>query len=118
MILDEEGGVVGSLAIVDYKTAADPKSDDVFAFQLAIYTAAGRGEGINVQAAYLHHLAAGQRSPVTVDDPTTTRARSRATTLIGGLTRGEFDPKPEKSKCQRCDVRAVCRHAQCSTYEL
>ena len=28
VILDEEGGVVGSLAIVDYKTATDPKSDE------------------------------------------------------------------------------------------
>ncbi len=41
VILDEEGGVKDSLAIVDYKTASDVKTDDVFAFQLAVYSAAG-----------------------------------------------------------------------------
>ena len=34
------------LAIVDYKTSNDPRADDLFAFQLAIYASAGRGEGL------------------------------------------------------------------------
>src|SRR6266536_3462075 len=57
VVLDNEGGHAGRLAIVDYKTTADAGADDVFAFQLAIYAAAGRGEGLNVEAAYLHELS-------------------------------------------------------------
>lgn len=37
VILDREGDVIGSLAIVDYKTANDPKTDDVFGFQLPLW---------------------------------------------------------------------------------
>jgi DNA helicase-2/ATP-dependent DNA helicase PcrA len=51
VILDMEGGKINSLAQVDYKTANDPKADDVFAFQLAVYAAAGRGEDLDVAAA-------------------------------------------------------------------
>src|SRR5262249_446686 len=61
VILERENGQINSMALVDYKTATDPQSDDVYAFQLAIYTAAGRGEGINIQAAYVHDLAKGDR---------------------------------------------------------
>ncbi len=64
MILDREEGVVGNLGIVDYKTANDGKNDDVFAFQLAVYAAAGRGEGLDVKAAYLHSLKDSLRKNV------------------------------------------------------
>ena len=50
VILDYENGVPLNLALVDYKTATGKEVDDVFAFQLAIYAAAGRGEGLNVEA--------------------------------------------------------------------
>jgi len=40
LILDEEGGRIDSLAIVDYKTATDERGDDFFGFQLAIYSSA------------------------------------------------------------------------------
>ena len=56
MILDREGSRVEHLAIVDYMTSNDPRADDIFAFQLAIYASAGRGEGLAVDAAYLHLL--------------------------------------------------------------
>jgi hypothetical protein len=71
VILDGEGGVSDALALVDYKTATDAGADDVFAFQLAIYAAAGRGEGINVRAAYLHELASGVRHPVDIHEAVT-----------------------------------------------
>jgi DNA helicase-2/ATP-dependent DNA helicase PcrA len=117
VILDEEAGNKGSLAIVDYKTATDAKSDDVFAFQLAIYAAAGRGEGINVQAAYLHELATSQRNSIPVSDTVTAAAKVRANALIDGIVGRVFTPKPEKDKCKTCDVRAICKHALCGKYD-
>lgn len=118
VILDREDGVVGNLGIVDYKTANDPKTDDVFAFQLAIYATAGRGEGLDVKSAYLHSLKESERKSVPVDESTLSDARKRADKLIDGIVTGEFLPKPETTKCRACDMRSICKHAQCSQYEL
>ena len=93
VILDYEDGVPKNLALVDYKTATGTEVDGVFAFQLAIYAAAGRGEGLNVQAAYLHRLKEGDRTPVPVDGPTTKAAKDRASSLIEGLVAGSFPAK-------------------------
>ncbi|MDW8264548.1 MAG: ATP-dependent DNA helicase, partial [Gemmataceae bacterium] len=118
VILDREGGVVNRLAIVDYKTANDPTADDVYAFQLAIYAEAGRGEGLNVHAAYLHRLKESQRQTVVVDTVAGRVARNRADALIEGIRAGDFPARPERRKCTACDMRAICRHADCSPYDL
>jgi DNA helicase-2/ATP-dependent DNA helicase PcrA len=118
VILDREGNTVGQLAIVDYKTANDARGDDIHGFQLAIYTAAGRGEGLNVKAAYLHALKESARRPVPVDNPAVKKARNRALTLIESIAEGEFPARPEKTKCTGCDMRAICKHAECSKYDL
>ncbi|HEV3260504.1 MAG TPA: ATP-dependent DNA helicase [Gemmataceae bacterium] len=118
VILDREGGKVSHLAIVDYKTANDPKTDDIFAFQLAIYAAAGRGEGLKVDAAYLHALKEGKRRSVPVDSVAVRVARKRADVLIEGIAGGEFPARPEASKCRSCDVRAICKYAKCGKYDL
>ena len=68
----------------------DPKTDDVFAFQLAIYACAGRGEGLTVDAAYLHQLKESDRKGVPIDPPTVTAARQRANKLILGIVAGDF----------------------------
>lgn len=118
VILDYENGVPSNLALVDYKTATEKRVDDVFAFQLAIYAAAGRGEGLDVRAAYLHRLKEGDRAPVPVDDSVTEGAKARAGQLIAALVDGKFPAKPEKKKCRACDVRAVCPSAACGKYDL
>jgi DNA helicase-2/ATP-dependent DNA helicase PcrA len=111
VILDRENGVVGNLGIVDYKTSNETKTDDVFAFQLAIYAAAGRGEGLDVRAAYLHALKESERHPIPVSDEDVARARTRAESLIEGISSGAFPAKPDRNKCKRCDVRSICKHA-------
>jgi DNA helicase-2/ATP-dependent DNA helicase PcrA len=111
VILDRENGVVGNLGIVDYKTSNETKTDDVFAFQLAIYAAAGRGEGLDVRAAYLHALKESERHPIPVGDEEVAAARTRAESLIEGISSGNFPAKPDKARCKRCDVRSICKHA-------
>lgn len=118
VILDREQGVAGRLGIVDYKTSNDPQSDEIFAFQLAIYAAAGRGEGLDVTAAYLHALKESRRHSVPVDAPTVQAARARADGLITGIVGREFPARPEAAKCRACDMRAICQHAQCGKYDI
>lgn len=112
VILNMEGGTINSLALVDYKTANDPKADDVFAFQLAVYAAAGRGEGLDVSAAYLHHLKTAQRRNVPIGDEAVKEAQKRADLLIDGIVQGKFPARPEALKCRGCDVRAICKHTK------
>jgi DNA helicase-2/ATP-dependent DNA helicase PcrA len=118
VILDREGGVVDRLAIVDYKTANEQQQDDVFAFQLAVYAEAGRGEGLKVDAAYLHHLKEGKRLPMKVDTVAGRVARNRADALIESIVAGDFPARPEAERCKHCDMRAICKHAKCGKYDL
>jgi DNA helicase II / ATP-dependent DNA helicase PcrA len=118
VILDYENGVPSNLALVDYKTAAGEEVDGVFAFQLAIYAAAGRGEGLKVDAAYLHQLKEGDRESVAVDGPTTEAAKDKAAQLIAGMAAGDFPAKAHRKKCRGCDVRAVCGSAACGKRDL
>ena len=118
VILDREKGKIGHLAIVDYKTANEGKTDDIFAFQLAVYAAAGRGEGLNVDAAYLHALKESKRVPIQVDTVKQKVARVRADALMESIVAGEFPARPEASKCKACDMRAICKHAECGKYNF
>ena len=116
VILDKEGGKIKSLALVDYKTAKT-SDDKVFAFQLAVYAAAGRGEGLNVDAAYLHYLnerrGAAQRKNVLIGDESVKEAQKKADSLIDGIVQGQFPPHPTTVRCRGCDVRDICKHAKC-----
>jgi DNA helicase II / ATP-dependent DNA helicase PcrA len=65
VILDHEDGIATSLAIVDYKTSIrdnDPRRD----LQLRVYSDAGRREGLDVRAAYIHDMKLDNRSSVDI----------------------------------------------------
>ena len=106
VILDEEGGKPASYAILDYKTSTGPDSFNN-ELQLQVYTDAGRREGLDVSAAYVHDLKAGARGSVDVS----TTAIGRAETLVMGaaqrLRTGDFTAAPGK-RCRSCEVRTVC----------
>ena len=100
------------MALMDYKTARDAETDSVHAFQLAIYAAAGRGEGIDVRAAYVHDLSNSKRLPEPITKKQTTSAKSRAGKLIDGMVTKNFDACPDRRKCRACDMRLLCPHGQ------
>ncbi|MBL4844231.1 MAG: ATP-dependent helicase [Planctomycetes bacterium] len=110
VILDKEGGEVGDLAIVDYKTTNDGTHDERYRMQLAVYAAAGRGEGLIVRAAYLHELRGGTRSDVDVSEETTATAIRSASEAISSIRRGEFRARPDSQKCKVCDLAQICSH--------
>ena len=83
VILDEEDGVISSLAVVDYKTAAD--EDREYERQLQLYADAGRREGLNVRAAYVHDLNAGDRLEIAVSTPMLGEAEAEVISLVDRL---------------------------------
>ena len=108
VILDEEDGVISSLAVVDYKTAADEHRE--YERQLQMYADAGLREGLNVRAAYVHDLNAGARLEVDVSPAKLGEAEAEVISLVDRLREREFEPRPGPA-CGGCDVRPMCRYA-------
>lgn len=111
IILDQEAGRPGRLAIVDYKTAKKDEDDDRFRFQIGVYAAAARGEGLDVAAGYVHELQQGEREGVDVSVEAHTRCVERVAKALNGIRRKSFNPKPLGNKCASCDYHLVCRHS-------
>lgn len=110
VILDKEGGQIRSLAIVDYKTSTDPEADEDYGLQLAIYTNAGRREGLDVRAAYIHDLKAADRQAVDVSSHAVLASEETVESSVQELRNRDFHAKPG-TPCRRCDVSSLCRWA-------
>jgi DNA helicase-2/ATP-dependent DNA helicase PcrA len=106
VILDYEDGVPSALALVDYKSAT--VSDNSFDLQLQIYTDAGRREGLDVQASYVHDLDSGVRVSIDVSPTALKDAEARAVTAANQLKQRVFLANPEKNRCKNCEVRTIC----------
>lgn len=115
VILDSEGGQIGKLAIVDYKVAEDTGRDERYRQQLAVYASAGRGEGLDVEAAYLHELRDSTRHSVDIQQPATLAATQAMSEALGAIRRGDFTPRPETARCSHCDFLRICRHRETGT---
>ena len=110
VILDNEGGEQTALAIVDYKTSTDegPEADADYALQLAVYADAGRREGLNVRAAYVHDLGEADRKPVDVTATAIQLAEAEVEASVHELRARQYQAKPGRP-CNRCDLRSLCR---------
>jgi DNA helicase II / ATP-dependent DNA helicase PcrA len=118
LILTQDSGNPESLAIVDYKTSTDDDRDPTFSFQLAVYAAAGRGEGLEVKAGFLHNLKAGMREEKDVSSEAAEAALDKAKSLIQNIRQAKFPARPEAQKCKHCDYRRLCSQAGCHPLEL
>ena len=105
VILDREGGAEGALAILDYKTSIG--ADTSHSLQLQVYTDAGRREGLDVTAAYVHDLKGIRRDAVDVSEAAISEAEVTLASAASRLRDRRFDANPG-TKCRRCDVRFVC----------
>ncbi len=108
VILGEEGGSHGALAVVDYKTATD--NGQHVDRQLQIYVDAGRREGLDIRAAYVHDLHAGARIAIDVAPDQIKAAEAEVLSVAARLRARDCPPSPGVV-CRACDVRAMCRHA-------
>ncbi len=111
VVLDEEGGTAGHLALVDYKIAHDADREARYREQLVVYSAAGRAEGLSIEAAYLHELKDGARLSVDIGDTAVTSSVIRVGAHLARLRDGGFAPTSDARRCGACEQRLVCRHA-------
>ena len=109
VILDKEDGVPTALAIVDYKTSTSGSALD-HALQLQVYANAGRREGLDVRAAYVHDLKAAARDAIPVDSQAVSDAEATVAAAATTIRAREYHPNPG-ARCRRCEVRTICRHA-------
>jgi DNA helicase-2/ATP-dependent DNA helicase PcrA len=109
VIYDDVDGTPENLVIVDYKTST---RDQVEPLQLQVYADAGRREGLTVQGAVIEDMATEIGHAVSVDPTAVAAAETRVVGIAEALKERDFTPKPEISKCRRCDVRTVCRAAK------
>lgn len=110
VILDQEGGVPTALAIVDYKTSTSGDVD-AHALQLQVYADAGRREGLDVRAAYVHDLKASARHPIQVDSAAVAQAEATVAEAAARVRAREYVPNPGQ-RCRGCEVRTICGYAQ------
>jgi DNA helicase II / ATP-dependent DNA helicase PcrA len=106
VIIDTGANGAESLTLIDYKTrTSDEAEHDI---QLQVYASAGRREGLEIKDAYVHDMVASDRISVDVDQVAVLNSELIVVEMAGKIKRREFDPSPEKAKCGRCDVRAIC----------
>lgn len=111
VILDRERGRQGALAVVDYKLATDEAREQRYREQLRVYSMAGRGEGLEVDAAYLHDLRDGTRHAVDIGELAIAQAKAAVSSRLTDLRGSVFRPKPEEARCTNCEYHRICGHA-------
>ncbi len=110
VILDHEGGVAAQLAIVDYKTSVAGETQD-HALQLQVYADAGRREGLDVTAAYVHDLKAASRAAIPVDRGSVEDAETRVAQAAVQIRNRDYRANPGV-RCRKCEVRTICSSAR------
>ena len=110
VILDEEDGIPTALAIVDYKTATHGEISD-HDLQLQVYADAGRREGLDVRAAYIHDLKAAARTSVPVEPAAIDGAETTVSEAAMRIRAREYRPNPG-DRCRGCEVRTICNYAR------
>ncbi|MCY3563210.1 MAG: ATP-dependent DNA helicase [bacterium] len=105
VILDQEDGILTGLAIVDYKTSTDGDITP-YELQLQVYANAGRREGLDIRATYLHDLN-GTRHEVAVDTDSIRSAETVVEEAAAKIRIRDFEPSPG-ARCRSCEVRTIC----------
>jgi DNA helicase-2/ATP-dependent DNA helicase PcrA len=109
VILDHEGGVPSALAIVDYKTSTGAATGHDL--QLQVYADAGRREGLDVRAAFVHDLDAASRQAIPIAPADLDAAERTVTTAAARIRARDYATNPGR-RCRTCEVRTVCGCAQ------
>lgn len=113
---DQEGNVLDA-TVVDFKTmegGPDAEHNDQLhwtelALQVQLYAKAAREVlGENAKTGHVHLLRDNQRVDVPVDDVAVGAAVGNVEWAVDRILAGEFPMRPETTKCETCDFKALC----------
>ncbi|MFO0652648.1 MAG: ATP-dependent DNA helicase [Polyangiales bacterium] len=114
VVLDDQGGVKGALALVDYKTRPVHDGDATLDLQLKLYAAAARAEGFDVRAAWLHDLMAPKfeaRHEVSTAEADVAAAVESLVLHAKGISARAFEARPGEA-CRYCGAKPLCGAAK------
>lgn len=108
----------GETTIVDLKSSEQAQTEDVTDLQLHTY-ALGYRELTGRDADYVetYELDEGNRKPRSVDEEFMNDVVEKTLEAANALRAGEFEARPERSRCRGCDQRPICsagRHIMAS----
>jgi DNA helicase-2/ATP-dependent DNA helicase PcrA len=95
------------LSLVDYKTSAHHGD---FNLQLQVYANAGRREGLDVEAAFVHDLKSTERMVVPIDEGSVVESELALATVGDRLRARVYEPTKDGAVCAHCDVAKLCRY--------
>lgn len=106
VILRDGGGV----EVRDYKTSEDQRGESELATQVRLYALGLQKLGWNVVAGSVAFIEQSKVQPIAVHDLELRDTLSSAESTAKGIVKRNFEPRPEESKCQRCDFFSICRY--------
>ena len=106
VILREGGGV----EVRDYKTSEDQRGEGELTTQVRLYALGLRKLGWNVVSGSIAFIEQAKVKPIGVDDRDLRDTLAAAETTTKGIIKKVFEPRPDDSKCKKCDFYSICRY--------
>jgi len=109
-----EDGKVMDVEIIDFKTdkqKEDGEYDVDYSDQVRFYAFAARESlGYAPQKAMIHHLDSDTKDEIDISHDAQEQTMQLIDNRVEQILAGNFPPRPEKSRCDGCDFRAICPH--------
>jgi DNA helicase II / ATP-dependent DNA helicase PcrA len=84
---------------------SNPGKPDLHAL---LYTLAAQKSGAGAPELYSHNLTTGELDQVTLDERKLAKLREELDSVLEGIERGFFPPRPDPTICQSCPFLLVC----------
>jgi len=108
VVVADAPGPSPRLTLLDYKATTAPEREASYIWQLQVYAAAGRREGLAIEAGWLHEMSTGSRQEVDLGSRAVRQAEARVEELMTQIREGELEARPTRDRCRKCDWRPVC----------
>jgi CRISPR/Cas system-associated exonuclease Cas4 (RecB family) len=83
----------------------NPAKPDLHAL---LYTLAAQKSGAGAPQLYSHNLTTGELDQVTLDERKLVKLREELDSVLEGIERGFYPPRPDPTTCQSCPFLLVC----------
>jgi DNA helicase-2/ATP-dependent DNA helicase PcrA len=117
LVKEDSHGNVIDVKVIDFKSINEPDEEERLdwidlSLQVQLYAkAANEVLGRNARTGAVHLLRDNQRVEIPITEEAINAAISNIEWAVTKIISEEFPMRPENSKCDQCDFRALCRKA-------